>query len=354
MKIFIILLFFGLFSPISFAMKLTEVGKGFDIIWGMEFISDTKIILTERSGRLLVYDIKTKKKINVKGVPDLIVKGQGGLLDITLHPNFSENKKVYLSYSKDLGETYVTAIGFGVFKDNKLNNFKDIFIGKGISKTRYHFGSRIVFDGNGHIFFSIGDRGQRPMAQKLDNHFGKIMRIKEDGTVPKDNPFIGRKGALPEIWSYGHRNPQGLFYDKVTNTLYDNEHGPRGGDEINIIKKGQNYGWARVSHGKEYSSFSMVGEAKSLPGMIDPIKVYIPSIAPSDLIYYTSDFHPQFKGSLLSGALALTHLNQFVIKNKSEKKHFEDESLRMRALSLNKAGQLFIGADNGKLYRVDN
>ncbi len=354
MKILISLLFCGLFSQVSFAMKLTEIGKDFDIIWGMEFISDTEILLTERRGRLIVFDLKTKKKINIKGAPEVIVKGQGGLLDVTLHPKFSENKKVYLSYSKDLGDTYVTAIGFGILKNNELKDFKDIFVGKGISKTRYHFGSRVVFDEKGHIFFSVGDRGQRPMAQKLDNHFGKIMRIKEDGTVPKDNPFIGRKGALPEIWSYGHRNPQGLYYDKSTNTLYDNEHGPRGGDEINIIKKGQNYGWARVSHGKEYTSFSMVGEAKSLPGMIDPIKIYIPSIAPSDLLYYNSDFHPQFKGSLLSGALALTHLNQFVIKNKSEKKYFEDESLRMRALSLNKEGQLFIGSDNGKIYRVDN
>lgn len=335
-------------------LELVKVKSGFNVIWAIEFIGPSDLFVNERSGNAYILNLKTMSKKKVLGLPKILLKGQGGLLDITLHPNFKSNKRIYLSYSKRVNKKYTTAIGYGELKNNQLLNFKEIFVGKGNSNKRFHFGSRIVFDNQGLLYFTIGDRGQRDNAQKLDNHFGKIMRITDQGAVPKNNPFIEKKNVLPEIWSYGHRNPQGLFFDKKNNKLYEMEHGPRGGDEINIIKKGSNYGWPKVSHGKEYMLPLMVGEAKSLPGMINPYKVYIPSIAPSDLILYNGTYHPALKNSLLSGALALTHLNQVRLNDKKEIRHFKEKKLRIRALTQSSEGQLYIGADDGVIYKVKN
>lgn len=277
---------------ISANLKLEEVASGLSSVWGMDFIDSETIIFTEKIGRIKTLNIKTKKISEISGVPDVYKKGQAGLLDIKLHPNFKNNKRVYVSYSKLIDDdTITTAIGFGVLEGSVLKKFKDILIGKGSANSSYHFGSRIAFSENNSIFFTIGERGTRENAQDLQNHFGKVLHINDDGSIPNSNPFIGEKNKLAEIWSFGHRNPQGLFYDKTSKVLYEMEHGPRGGDEINIIQKGKNYGWPLASYGKEYTLPVSVGE-KEVKGTEQPLKYYDPSIAPCGLVLYKGDRYP--------------------------------------------------------------
>lgn len=346
-------------------LKLIPVAKDLGVIWSMDDLDASKIIFTERSGKINILDINTHSITNISGVPKVFSKGQGGLLDVKVHPNFKKNKRVYLTYSVKIGDFKTTALGYGLLKANHLDAFKQIFVAKGKSKKQIHFGSRIAFENDSTLFFTVGDRGHRPNAQDLTNHFGKVLRIHDDGSTPNDNPFVKhsveqsvkqsvkQKNALPQIWSYGHRNPQGLYYDIATKTLYEMEHGPRGGDEINIIQKGKNYGWPKQSYGKEYTWFSDVGE-KIVTGTQQPIKYYVPSIAPSDLVMYRQDQLPEIKGKLLSGALALTHLNSYDPQTKQEIRYFEHQKERIRSLLIHQSNQLFIGTDSGNIYRVTN
>lgn len=347
------LLILNLFLVNAYAYKAELVKDNLGIVWGMDFLQDT-IIFTQRTGELRLLDLKTKKIMEVSGAPKVYARGQGGLLDIKVHPNFSKNKRVYITYAKNIGEYQTTALGYGTLESNKLLNFKDIFIAKGNGDTRRHFGSRITFAENNLIFMSIGDRGERANAQNNKNHFGTIVRLTDEGKVPAGNPFIEDKKALDEIWSYGHRNPQGLFYDKESQTLYEMEHGPRGGDEINIIEKAQNYGWPTISYGKEYMLPIAVGESTHKEGMKQPIKYYIPSIAPSGLIYYTGNVYKNLKNSLISGALAKTHLNIYFPKTKKEVRLFEKFDERFRSVAVDKAGFIYFSTDTGKIYKLQD
>ena len=333
------------------AFKMEKVLEGQGIIWGMEFI-DSTILFTQRSGEIKSFDLKTKKVVEIKGAPKVYARGQGGLLDIKKHPDFAKNKRIYLTYSKSVGGNKTTALGYGILEGNELKDFKDIFIAKENAEKRIHFGSRIAFTEENKIFVSVGDRGNRDNPQDLSNHFGKVMRINDDGSVPKDNPFVGKEGVRAEIWSYGHRNPQGLFYDKESKTLYEMEHGPRGGDEINIIKKGANYGWPVISYGREYVLPVAVGEGTEKKGMEQPIKYYVPSIAPCGLIYYNNDKFPELKGSLISGALALTHVNVYNLKTKKDERLFDSEDIRFRSIASNAEGEVFMSTDGGKIYKL--
>ena len=222
--------------------------------------------------------------------------------------------------------------------------------------TTRHYGSRITFDDENHIYFSVGDRGVRPNAQNLSNHAGSILRLNLDGSIPKDNPFVNKKNILPEIYSYGHRNPQGLFYDKISKTLFSIEHGPRGGDEINIIKKGLNYGWPVISYGKEYWNPFPVGVGTHKEGMEQPIQVYIPSIAPSSLIVYRGKMFEKWDGNILSGALKLTHVNRIVVNKKNkvikENRILENLNERIRDIIQDKKGKIYISTDSGNIYSL--
>ncbi len=224
------------------------------------------------------------------------------------------------------------------------------------SATGRHFGSRIVFDVQGHLFFSVGDRGVRPNGQDLTTHAGSILRLNLDGSLPADNPFLNRPGALPEIYSFGHRNPQGLAYDAKRERLWSIEHGPRGGDEINLIKAGENYGWPVVSHGKEYWGPMMVGEATHKAGMMDPVKVYVPSIAPGSLLLYSGKAFPGWRDDLFSGALKLTHLNRVSLNQEgqpvAEERLLESLGERIRALAEDPQGWLYLSTDSGKILRL--
>ena len=338
--------------------KITTVATDMGIPWAMAFVSNDTLLVTDRDGYLTQLDLTTGKKTDISGLPwDILSLGQGGLLDVALPPNYAKSAWIYFSYSKDIKGQGTTTLARAKLEGHTLIDWQDIFVSKSISRKYIHFAGRITFDDQGHVFLSIGDRGVRPNAQDLTNHAGSIIRLRHDGRVPTDNPFVGNDQILDEIWSYGHRNPQGLWFNARTQHLWSIEHGPRGGDEINLIQKGRNYGWPIISYGKEYMTPFAVGEGTHKEGMEQPIKVFTPSIAPSSLIQYQGDAFPNWKGNLLSGALKLRHLNRVVLdKNNQaieEIRLLESLNARIRALIENTDGLLYLSTDDGKILRLE-
>lgn len=345
-----------LLISVSFAQdfKYTKVVEGLSIPWGMAFLDENKIIITGKYGEISLVDMKKNSLQSLKNTPNIFQKGQGGLLDVQLSPHFKTDGWIYFTYSKEQNGQGVTVLARVKLQEDRFYDWEELIVTKSATDSGAHFGSRITFDDK-YLYFGVGDRGHRPNGQDIQTHAGTIMRLHLDGSVPKDNPFVGRNG-LDEIYSYGHRNPQGLVYDKNRDILFSSEHGPRGGDEINIIQKGKNYGWATVSHGKEYWNFSDVGEAKSKEGMEDPIKVYIPSIAPSSLMVYSGKIFKQWKGDLFLGALAMTHLNHIVLDEnlevKKENRYFENLNQRIRQVVESPDGYIYFSTDSGNIYKI--
>ena len=346
--------------PSAWSKELTfsveEIASGLGVPWGMVFLDPQTILFTERSGAVGLVNIDTGKTESVTGQAEVWAHGQGGLFDVALAPDYQPGNWIYFTYSKERSGKGLTTLARARLKERSLIDWHDLIVTRSSSGTTRHFGGRIVFDEAGHIFLTVGDRGHRPNGQDLSTHAGSVLRLNLDGSVPADNPFIDSPGALPEIWSYGHRNPQGLVYDQKNQRLWLNEHGPRGGDEINLVLKGENYGWPLVSHGKEYWGPLAVGEATSLPDKIDPKKVYIPSIAPGSLLLYTSDAFPDWQGSLFSGALKLTHLNRVTVEDNGN--IAEEERLlgklneRIRNVVQSPEGWIYITTDSGKILRL--
>jgi len=364
MKTFIQLFIFVLFLMNSAQGEVQRLGSenvhfqkvftGLDVPWGMTFIDNRTLLVTEKEGNLYRVELKTKKKNQISGLPKITVRGQGGLLDVALDPDFKSNQFIYLSYGKKVPSGVTTALAKAKLNGNKLENLKDIFVAKTDSNKGVHFGSRITFDDK-YIFLSIGDRGYRHRSQMLDLHNGKIIRLNKDGSVPKDNPFVKNSKALPEIYSYGHRNPQGLFFDPIQKILVTGEHGPRGGDEINFVKAGKNYGWPVITFGKEYWGPS-IGEGTKKKGMLQPEYYFVPSIAPCGLIVYSGKKFKSLKGAVIQGALKLQHLN-VAQKNKAgkwvEKRYFQDVG-RVRSVTENPAGEIFFSTDTGQIYMISD
>ncbi|VAW93854.1 PQQ-dependent oxidoreductase, gdhB family [hydrothermal vent metagenome] len=337
-------------------LKVELVAEGLGIPWGLAFISENTLLVTERSGLVSLLYLDKGIKIALKNMPRVMVVGQGGMLDVALSPDYKKTGWIYFTYVKEVNGEGTTVLARSKISNDKFTQWQELLVSRSATDTGYHFGSRIAFDGEAHVFFSIGDRGERPNGQDLTNHAGSIIRLNLDGSIPEDNPFVKVKGALPEIWSYGHRNSQGLAYDFVNKRLWSIEHGPRGGDEINLILKGENYGWPIISHGKEYWGPVSVGEGTHRKGMQDPVKVYIPSIAPGSLIIYNGNALPAWKGNLLSGALKLRHINRVVIdkagKEVKEERLFKSMNERIRALTQSSEGWIYFSTDSGKIYRV--
>ena len=277
--------------------------------WGMAFLPSGDLLVTERPGRLRIVRAGKLVATPVVGVPTVWVRGQGGLLDIALHPAFATNRLLYLSFSKPLADgTASTAIVRGRFENDALTDVQEIFLAD--TKGAGHFGSRFAFDRNGFLFVTIGDRQVPPTgnleahpAQDLSNHHGKIIRIHDDGKVPADNPFVGRAGAKPEIWSYGHRNSQGFAFNHETGDLWSTEHGPQGGDELNLITRGANYGWPVIGFGVNYGPGNTIHSSSTHAGMEQPRHVWVPSIGTSGLMVYTGSKFPLWKGSIFAGGL---------------------------------------------------
>ncbi|MGF1732798.1 PQQ-dependent sugar dehydrogenase [Photobacterium kasasachensis] len=337
--------------------QVSLVAQNLSVPWGMAFISPNQLLITQRHGEAVILDTAGNNRTQVKGLPDVAAAGQGGLLDVVTEPGYQQsNGWLYFTYSKMLGEQAVTVLARSKLEQDTLTQWQELLVTNSATTSYRHFGSRIAFDQQGHLFFSVGDRGDRPNGQDLTTHAGSILRLNMDGTVPTDNPFVSNPNALPEIWSYGHRNPQGLAFDLRNNRLWAIEHGPRGGDEINLIEKGSNYGWPVTSHGKEYWGPLSVGEATEKAGIVSPRKVYIPSIAPGSLLHYTGEAFPGWQGNLFTGALKLEHINRLSIGKDgdiiSEERLVSPLKERIRALIQSPEGWIYFTTDSGNLYLI--
>lgn len=344
------------FASEGMHLKLKKVFDGLNTPWGMVFLSDNRLLVTEREGNILLVNLKKLTKTKIQNTPKVMAEGQGGMLDIALPPNYKKTGWIYFTYVKNIDDEGVTVLSRAKLKSNRFYNRQELLSTDSATDTSQHFGSRITFDNKGHVFFGIGDRGERPNAQDLTNHAGTIVRLNLDGSIPSDNPFVKNDAALPEIWSYGHRNPQGLTYDHQTERLWEIEHGPRGGDEINLISAGANYGWPVISYGKEYWGPIAVGESTHRQGMVQPVKYYTPSIAPGSLLLYSGNVYPKWKGNLFSGALKLRHINRVVLNDSAktikEERLFETIDERIRAIAQSPQGVIYFSTDSGKIYNI--
>jgi glucose/arabinose dehydrogenase len=323
-----------------------------DVIWGFDFLSEQKILFTERSGKLKVLDLPTKEVTLVKGVPTVWSHGQGGLLDVRVLP--PKRTQVFLTYSEPLStDKATTSLATALFDKNKLHNVRTLLSSTAIGDEEIHFGSRIEFDDSGHVYFTIGDRNDRPKVQNLAFHNGKVLRLMQDGSVPKDNPFVKTNNAKPEIWSYGHRSPQGLARDPITNALWLAEMGPRGGDELNLILPGSNYGWPEVTYGREYWG-PRIGVTEK-PGTQQPVAHWVPSISPSGIAVYRGSKMPRWQGNIFLGCLSGTHLHRLVlVDNKvlKEESLLSNMNLRIRNVRAGLDGNLYFSTDDGQIGRI--
>lgn len=321
--------------------------------WGIAFLPDGRMLVTERAGQIRIFQ-DGKALDQVIEIPDVFVHGQGGLMDIKLHPDYQDNGWIYLSYARKGEGGGGTVIARTKLEGNQLTAFEELFAAQPLSESGVHFGSRIVFDGNGYIFFSSGERGTKENAQTLSNHLGKVLRLHDDGRVPVDNPFVNTEGARPEIWSYGHRNPQGLVYDAGTGTLWDVEHGPRGGDELNKVEKGRNYGWPEITYGINYDGTPITDKTEQ-EGMEQPATYWVPSIAPCGMMQIKGNRFSEWKNSLLIGALALKHVARVEINDGKyvSQERLLDQMARVRAVEEGPDGYIYVATEGpGMLLRV--
>jgi glucose/arabinose dehydrogenase len=342
-------------------VKVETVAKGLAHPWGLAFLRDGRMLVTERPGRMRLVGKDGQLSPPLEGVPPVVAQGQGGLLDVTLAPDFGTSNIIFFVYSeprKDGNGTTVTRARL-VLDGNRgrLEDLNAIFRQVPSKSSNLHFGSRLVFASDGTLFVTLGERFHfMQEAQDLDSHLGKIVRINPDGSVPKDNPFVGRQGAKPEIWSYGHRNIQSAAIHPETGRLWTVEHGARGGDEINIPEAGKNYGWPLISYGRHYSG-AKIGVGTSKEGMEQPIYYWDPSIAPSGALFYTGDLVPEWKGNLFVGALVLEHLNRLVLDGQkvvAEQRLLANLGERIRDVRQGPDGALYVLTDsaNGRILRV--
>jgi aldose sugar dehydrogenase len=286
-------------------VRVVPLHKGLANPWSLTFLPNGDMLITERPGRLRIVRKGTLDPQPISGVPQVWATGQGGLLEVLPHPRFAENQFLYLTYSKPCEKGATTALLRAKFDGKALTDGKDLFVADNCNTGNPHFGSKLAFGRDGMLYMTIGERGDRTRAQNTAIHGGKIVRLKDDGSVPPDNPFAGKEGYKPEIYSYGHRNPQGLAFHPETGALWENEHGPQGGDEVNVIEAGKNYGWPVVSYGREYPpDGSKISEHPSREGIEEPVVLWIPSIGTSGMIFYTGDKFPQWKGNVFVGGLS--------------------------------------------------
>lgn len=348
----------NVFSSEGQTVKLDTVASGMKSPWGMAFLPDGDLLVTDRNGE--VYRVgKSGQKAIVSGGPTVVAEGQGGLLDVALHPDFAQNGLVYMSYSamKMEGDQKLssTAVVRAKLSGNALMEQKIIFEALPYSKTRHHYGSRLQFDKQGFLYISVGDRGsEKTNPQFLDRDAGKVHRIHDDGRIPTDNPFVGKGDAHGSVYSYGHRNPQGMTRNPTTGAIWTNEHGPRGGDEVNIIKKGANYGWPVICYGINYDG-KPITNLTAKDGMEQPLTYWLPSIGPSGMAFIDSNKYPGWKGNLLVGSLRFQYLNRCVLEGN---KVVKEENLlknigRLRNVKMGLDGFVYVSVeDPGYVFRL--
>jgi glucose/arabinose dehydrogenase len=349
------------FESSAGALEVETVASGLVVPWSLAFLPDGRMLVTERPGRLRVVTRNGQLSPPVTGVPEVWATGQGGLHDVALDKDFARNGTLYLCYAERASGGGRTAVARGKFNDGdrpRLSDVKVIFRQEGPLSQGYHYGCRIAQDTDGNLFVSLGEHfNQRDEAQNLANHLGKIIRITPDGAAPRDNPFVRRDGAKPEIWSYGHRNVQSLAFHPVTGKLWEIEHGPRGGDEINIPEKGKNYGWPVIGYGVDYSG-AKIHESTHKDGMEQPIKYWVPSIAPCGMAFYTASLFPKWRGSLFTGSINFTKgIVRIVLdgeKVTAEERLLQNLNEQIRDVRQGPDGALWLLTDNtaGRILRV--
>ena len=336
-------------------IRITAVAQGLEHPWGLDFLPDGRMLVTERPGRLRIVAADGTLSAPLGGVPPVRAVGQGGLLDVALDPGFADNRLVYISYAEPgEGDESGTAVARGRLTDAGLEQVEVLFRQVPKVDSKHHYGSRLVFDRSGRLFITLGDRGnQRPLVQDLTAHIGKVIRLERDGSVPADNPFVGRDGALPEVFSFGHRNIQGAALHPASGELWTHEHGPRGGDEVNITRAGLNYGWPVITYGREYHG-PAIGEGSEKVGMEQPLHYWVPSIAPSGMAFYTAEAIPGWRGNLLVGALAAQQVARLVLSADNKVVHEERIPIgeRVREVVQGPDGAVYLLTDTGNASRI--
>ncbi|MCU7905989.1 MAG: PQQ-dependent sugar dehydrogenase [Candidatus Thiodiazotropha sp. (ex Epidulcina cf. delphinae)] len=334
------------------------VTQGLSHPWALAFLPNGKMLVSERGGRLRLIDSDGNLDPRpIEGLPPIRQQGQGGLLDLALHPKFTENRWLYFSYAEPENGAYGSAVARGRLKGHNLDQLEVIFRMERKTDSQRHFGSRLTFDGQGYLFITLGDRGDRPRAQDLNDHAGSLIRLHDDGRIPDDNPFVDRRDAKPEIYSYGHRNIQGAALHPRTNRLWTHEHGPQGGDEINIPEPGVNHGWPVITYGVNYFIGTKIGEGTHKTGMAQPIYHWTPSIAPSGMTFYTGDRFKNWKDNLFVGSLKFQQLVRLELDGKTvkhEERMLTGELGRIRDVRQGSDGLLYLltDEDQGKLVRL--
>tara|TARA_R110002111_G_scaffold183931_2_gene249646 strand:- start:19395 stop:20495 length:1101 start_codon:yes stop_codon:yes gene_type:complete len=335
-------------NPVNTKNSYEVIVSDLNIPWGFTFLPDSSMLITEKSGQLIHF--KDGKKTNISGLPEIYVRGQGGLLDVILHPNYKINGWLYFSYASPDGKENGgnTAIARAKLKDNSLTDLEILYKATPNTTKGQHFGSRLIFDDNSYLFFTIGERGNRDEnPQDITRDGGKVYRINDDGSIPEDNPFVNESNAKTAIYSYGHRNPQGMILHPKTKEIWTHEHGPKGGDEINIIKAGKNYGWPIISYGVNYSgtSFTDITEKE---GMEQPIHYWDPSIAPSGMAFINSEKYGDWNGNLLVGSLKFQYLDLCTLKDNKviKEERLLDNLGRVRSVNQGPDGFIYVGIEN--------
>ena len=347
------------FASSAGQLEVQTVASGLVNPWSLAFLPDGRMLVTERPGRMRVVTAEGQLSPPLKGVPEVWASNQGGLLDVIIDKSYPQNKTIYFCFAEGTGGGGRTAVARATLNDGngRLDDVKIIFRQEGPLSSGGHYGCRIVQANDGNLFVTLGEHFKyRDEAQNLGNHLGKLIRIAPDGSVPADNPFIGRAGAKPEIWSYGHRNEQGLAINPASGDLWEIEHGPRGGDEVNIIGKGKNYGWPVIGYGIDYNG-AKIHESTARDGMEQPIKYWVPSIAPSGMTFYTAALFPKWTGSLFTGALAGRMLVRLSLNGNAvtgEERLLQNLNERIRDVRQGPDGALWLLTDNsaGRILRV--
>jgi glucose/arabinose dehydrogenase len=341
------------------SFRIVPLLAGLENPWSIAFLPDGSMLITERAGRLrlVTQDFKLDPK-PIDGLPEVIANGQGGLFDVVLHPQHAQNGWIYWAYNAPGTGGWGTALARGKLQGQRMTEVQVLFSMQPKTRSAHHFGGRIVFDAAGMVYLTLGDRGDKDRAQKLNDHAGSVIRLHDDGRVPNDNPFVQRAGALPEKWTLGHRNMQGAAINPQTGELWTHEHGPQGGDEVNVIRPGLNYGWPVVTYGVNYGLGTKIGEGQSKPGMVQPLQVWVPSIAPSGMAFVSGSQFSQWRGSMLVGALRGQMLVRLTLEGDkvlSEERLFQGRPGRIRDVRMGPDGLVYLLTDDpqGALLRLE-
>jgi aldose sugar dehydrogenase len=341
------------------SFRMTQLLSGLENPWSIAFLPDGRMLITEKAGRLRLVssDFKLDPK-PIDGLPEVVSTGQGGLFDVVLHPQYAQNGWIYWAYNAPGPGGWGTALARGKLQDQRMNEVQVLFSMQPKTRSSFHFGGRMVFDPAGLVYLTLGDRGDKDRAQKLNDHAGSVIRLHDDGRVPEDNPFVKRAGALAEKWTLGNRNMQGAALHPQTGELWTHEHGPQGGDEVNVMRSGLNYGWPVVTYGVNYGLGTKIGEGQSKPGMAQPLHVWVPSIAPSGMAFVSGSQFPRWQGSLLVGALRGQMLVRLTLdgdKVLSEERLFQGRPGRIRDVRMGPDGFVYLLTDEkeGALLRLE-